>query len=298
MQPLAAALDRETRARSLDEPLRFRGPSPRSLGEKGDERPAPDRLDDIEMEQTPVEALPRAELGDVVAAVVVVGHERYEGEPLLAPPVRLEGERERPAAAPQGRGDQAERGDEPVPGLPGRVVDEARVDPQRDVVQEDAAVYGSDVDSPLLAAEGREGGERIVGVEAEVAGEVVPRAEGHAGERQVSFQRDLRHGGERAVAPGGADGRRAVVCGLPRERSRIVPRPELTSVDPEPAGLRDELLRRGRTGAGTRIDEEEGAGAKQRLRWRAASRRARCGPGARRDRRGRRPRSRSACASP
>src|SRR2546427_724430 len=54
-------------------------------------------------------------------------------------------------------------------------VDEPGVGAERDVVEEDPLADPPDVDSPLGAAERGQRGERIVAVEPDVAGEVVPR---------------------------------------------------------------------------------------------------------------------------
>ncbi len=75
-----------------------------------------------------------------------------------------------------------------------------RVDPEADVVEEEPAADPADVDAPLGAAEGVERRDRVVPVEADVAGEVVAGPERDADERQVTLDRDLRDRGERAVA--------------------------------------------------------------------------------------------------
>ena len=84
-------------------------------------------------------------------------------------------------------------------------VDERRVDAERDVVQEAPLARAADVDAPLLALEAVERRERVVAVEAEVAGEVVARAEGDDDEGQVALDRDRGHARDRAVAARGAE---------------------------------------------------------------------------------------------
>jgi hypothetical protein len=58
-------------------------------------------------------------------------------------------------------------------------VDEPRVEPERDVVQEAPLPRPADVDAPFLALEAGERGEWVVAIEPEVAGEVVARAVGN-----------------------------------------------------------------------------------------------------------------------
>ena len=100
-------------------------------------------------------------------------------------------------------------------------VHEPRVQAERDVVQEEALADASDVDAPLDAVVERgERAERIVAVEAEVAGEVVPRPERDADERHVLLDRDLCDGSERAVA---ARHPEHVCVGLPRQLRQVVP---------------------------------------------------------------------------
>src|SRR5262249_3098396 len=69
--------------------------------------------------------------------------------------------------------------------------DEARVETERDVVQEEAVVRTPDVDRELGAVDERiERADRVVAVEADVAREVVPRPEWDADERDSPFERD------------------------------------------------------------------------------------------------------------
>src|SRR5204862_1467168 len=61
-------------------------------------------------------------------------------------------------------------------------VHESCVETERDVVQEEPVVHAADVDPAPAAVERVTGADRIVPVEAEVAGEVVPRPERDADE--------------------------------------------------------------------------------------------------------------------
>jgi hypothetical protein len=98
-------------------------------------------------------------------------------------------------------------------------VDKARVETERNVVQEPTFPYASDVDGALLAVEGPEGAYRILRVEAEVEGEMIPGPERDADEGPLGLHSDSCNGSEGPVAAGHADRARAVA----RERDRIVP---------------------------------------------------------------------------
>ncbi len=127
------------------------------------------------------------------------------------------------------------------------------VDPEGDVVQEDARARAPDVD-PQLAV-GLERGERrdrIVPVEADVTGEMVPRAEGHADERHVALQGHLRDGAERAVASGDAD-RAARRAG---DFLRIVARREHEDVYPAARRFAPEFFRVRLTLSGPRVHDQ------------------------------------------
>ena len=120
---------------------------------------------------------------------------------------------------------------------------EARVDPERDVVEEETVARARHIDPPLDAvAEGGQGGDRVVAIEPEVAGEVVPRPVRDADERHVLLDCDLRDRGERAVAAGHAEG---VGSGAPRELLQIVSVLEQAHLDAA-GGRRVAELRDGR----------------------------------------------------
>jgi hypothetical protein len=98
-------------------------------------------------------------------------------------------------------------------------VDEACVDAERDVVQEQPLVRAADVDAAFLAAESAQRGNRIAAVQPEVACEVVARPERDAHERDVKFERNLGNGREGAVSARHAE--RIGACGL-RHRAGIL----------------------------------------------------------------------------
>src|SRR6266540_7327062 len=84
-------------------------------------------------------------------------------------------------------------------------MDDSGVEPERDVVEEEPATGAADVDPPLAAPEGIERADRILPVEAEIPGEVVPRPERNADERQVALDRQRGDGRQRADAPRDSD---------------------------------------------------------------------------------------------
>ena len=95
---------------------------------------------------------------------------------------------------------------------------EPRIDPERDVVQEEPVAGAPDVDPAFAAVdEGGERSDRIVAVEADVAGEMVAGAERDADERQVALDRDVGDRRERAVAARHAE---RIGGGLACERRR------------------------------------------------------------------------------
>ena len=124
---------------------------------------------------------------------------------MFAPALGLEREIERRAAAAERRRKHADERDEPVPRLPRRVVDEACVEAEGDVVHEPVLTRAADVDAPLFAVEGREGGDGVLDVEAEVAREMVPRSERDAHEGPVLLRDDAGDRRERPVPSRHAD---------------------------------------------------------------------------------------------
>ena len=167
-----------------------------------------------------------------------------DGEALRAPPV-LDGQGQRPQ--PRERVAPAAVVLAPV--------DEPGVDPERDVVQEEPVAGAGDVDAALgSVVERGQRRDRVVAVEAQVAGEVIPRPERDADERDVLLQRDLRDGGERAVAAGHPEHVRARA---PGELGQIVALLEKSDVDAAGAGGVAQLLRGRGVGAGVRIDDED-----------------------------------------
>ena len=133
-------------------------------------------------------------------------------------------------------------------------VDEVRVGAERDVVEEHAVVRPSDVDPPLGSGVGVECADRVITVEPDIAGEVVPGAERDAHERQVPLDRDRRDRRERAVPAGDPE---LLRIGAPRKLDRIVALSQNACDDPAPPRGIDELLdcRPGRPRAG--IYEQE-----------------------------------------
>jgi hypothetical protein len=132
-------------------------------------------------------------------------------------------------------------------------VDELCVGADRDVVEEEAVADASYVDPPLHSLEGVERGNRVVAVEPEIAGEVVPRAERDADERQVAFDRRFPERRQRTVAAGDSDRAR----GTESELGAIVVVAEDSRLDATPLRLIGELFRARAFSARARIDEEQ-----------------------------------------
>jgi hypothetical protein len=136
-------------------------------------------------------------------------------------------------------------------------VDEARVEPQRDVVEKEALADCAHVDPPLATLEGLEGSDRVVPVDAEVSGEVVPRPERNADERNVVLEVDSRNGGERAVSTGRSQGVRSGLGRPAGNLRRVVVLAEDVDVDPKATSFLGELFRRGPLISRPRVDQEK-----------------------------------------
>jgi hypothetical protein len=134
------------------------------------------------------------------------------------------------------------------------VVDELRVQPERDVVQEQALADPADVDPPLGSPESVQCADGIVAVEPEVAREVVSGSEGNADEGEVALDRDLCDCGERAVTAGSPECLRiAVAC----ELRDVVAGREDPCLDPAARCLVAELLRARAAAARARVDQKQ-----------------------------------------
>jgi hypothetical protein len=120
-------------------------------------------------------------------------------------------------------------------------VHEARIEPERDVVEKEALADRAEVDPPLAALEGREGSDRVVPVDAQVSGEVVPRPERDADERKVALEGDRRDGGERAVSTGHSQGFGSGLGGSAGNLGRVVVA-EDPNVDTNPTSLLGDLF--------------------------------------------------------
>ena len=106
----------------------------------------------------------------------------------------------------------------------GRLPNRVAVDPERDVVEEEAAVHLRHVDAALDAVgEGVERADEIVAVDADVEREMVAGAGGNADEREAVRESGCGHDGERSVAAGDPERVRAVRHGLVDERGSLSP---------------------------------------------------------------------------
>jgi hypothetical protein len=118
-------------------------------------------------------------------------------------------------------------------------VHEAGVDPERDVVQEEALVGTADIDAPFGPAERLQRDAWVVPVDPEVAGEVVARSKRDTDKGQVSFERD---GGDRRQRSVTARHPERVRFGRAREPDRVLAVAEDASLDPERLRLLRQIL--------------------------------------------------------
>jgi hypothetical protein len=140
-------------------------------------------------------------------------------------------------------------------------VHEPRVETERHVVQEQATVRPPDVDPALEPAERGEGSHGVFGAQAEISREVIPCAEGHADEREVSLERHLGDRPEGSVAACNAQdvGRRR-----PRDLFCAFSLVEDAHLEPEGARLASQVLRAGAAGAtGSGVDQEKTGQARE-----------------------------------
>ena len=142
------------------------------------------------------------------------------------------------------------------------LVHELGVHPQRDVVQEHAAVHSADVDPALGSPERVERGDRVVAIEAEIPREVVAGPERDADEREAPLHSDGGHGRQRAVAPGHPE---RVGLGSPGDLLKVLSVAEEVHVDPSAAGRVSELVGRRAVAAGAWINDQESGHGRGRV---------------------------------
>ena len=135
------------------------------------------------------------------------------------------------------------------------LVDELRIHPERDVVEEHPPVHLPDVHAPLGAPERVECRDRVVAVQPDVPREVIPSPERDADERQAALDRDRGDRCERAVATGHPE---RVGVGPSGDRLEVLSLAEEVHVDAPAACLVGELLARRAVAPGARIDDQEG----------------------------------------
>ena len=141
----------------------------------------------------------------------------------------------------------------------GRLPDGVAVDPERDVVEEEAAVHLRHVDPALDAVGERvERADEIVAIDAEVECEMVARAGGNADEGKPVRECGRRDDGQRSVAAGDAERVGAARDGVGDQRPEVVVRAQDDHVDAALARPLGEPGARGLAAARLRIDEEHG----------------------------------------
>jgi hypothetical protein len=249
----------EALGRPFNPALRRLDPARQRPGEEANQTPATHGLDDVGVEAPFVEPGSPAQVRDCVQRVVVVRDEKDQRASPLHPAFDLHREIERLTALAEGGRDHPKGGHEPVLRVATGIVDEACIEPERNVVQEDPSVDRSDVNSALLAAaKSVEHGHRIIAVEAEISGKVVPGSERDADKGHVVLESLAGHGPQRPISPGHPERGSARLCTLPGDRGDIVPAPERVGVDPPSLGLCDQLLGRRLIVSRPRIDDQEG----------------------------------------
>ena len=133
------------------------------------------------------------------------------------------------------------------------------VDPERDVVEEEAPVHLGYVDPALDAVgQGVERADEIRAVNADVEREVVTGTGGDTDERKLVRERGRGRDGERAVAAGDAERVRAVRHGLVDERREVVAGAQDDHVDAALACPLGEAGARCLAAARPRVDKEHG----------------------------------------
>jgi hypothetical protein len=131
------------------------------------------------------------------------------------------------------------------------------VEPERDVVEEQAAVHQAYVDAPFdPVAEGAERAYDIAPVDPEVLREVVSRAGGNADERKPVLAGGSRDHGQGPVAAGHAQGVGAARDRLADDRCEVLARFQDDGVDSLLACVLGERCARGTAAARARVDQQ------------------------------------------
>ena len=139
----------------------------------------------------------------------------------------------------------------------GRPLDRVPVDAERDVVEEQPAVYVRYVDPPLDAvAERIQCAGQVLPVHSHVEREVVARPGGNAYERQTVRCCDHGHDCQRPIAAGDAEGICAAFCCCLGERGKALAGAQNDNVDTLLAGPLNESAALGRTPAGPGIHKQ------------------------------------------
>ena len=141
----------------------------------------------------------------------------------------------------------------------GRLPNRVAVDPEGDVVEEEAAVHLRHVDAALDAVGERvERADQIAAIEAEVEREVVAGAGGNADERKSVRECGCSDDGERPVAAGDAERVGAARHCVSDQRCEVVVRAQDDHVDPALARPLGEAGARRLAATGLRVEEEYG----------------------------------------
>jgi hypothetical protein len=136
-------------------------------------------------------------------------------------------------------------------------MDGLAVDPERDVVEKDAAVHLRHIDRPLdgVVAERIQRADEVMSIDTEIERKVVPGAGGNAYEGKLAGPCGCGHDGERPVAAGHAERIHPVGHGFIDERCQVLVRTEDAGMDPSLARPLDHPCLRCLAAAGPRVDE-------------------------------------------
>ena len=158
------------------------------------------------------------------------------------------------------------------------------VEPERDVVDEDAAVDLGQVDAALATVDKcLEGADDVVAVDAEVEGEVIPGPGRDAGVGQVELGRDHRDHRLRAVAAGHRYRIGAVGHRVAHQLLEVGAKRQLDRLDAPLSGLFGELELLRLAAARLRVVEEDGSHRRRCPRkWRVEGERGLCRGGGQR----------------
>ena len=215
------------------------------------------RAGDGDAEHAVVDPGARARANRTAQPVTVVGDEDRCARLVLVAarpgPAEVERLRARPEDVGRGVEERAQLGLAVAGSLHG-----LRVQPERDVVDEDASVHLREVDTALAAVDERiEGADHVVAIYAQIEREVVARARRYAGVGEAELRGDPSHHRLRAVAARHRERVGPARDGVPHKSLEVGARGQLDGIDSAGARLVLEVKARRLAVAGARIPEQD-----------------------------------------